>query len=187
MYSAAGPQLARKSENRKKEQKKHCELLKIRETAVIGAWRNYWARPCFQPAAIVPLWNVSTDLPLLTILMSSFIGLVTYWLSSFQPSDVHPTLLIIFFRIFVKMSLDQTFLFSAATMYSFFFSDTFCTHKSWVFQFLSKSKLATILIDVTGSRQRYMQLRFRTPSVRNFFHKRQFSLPWQKIYKFPFN
>ena len=53
----------------------------------------------------------------------------------------------------------------------------FCTHKSWVFQFLSKSKLATILIDVTGSWQRYMQLRFRTPSVRNFFHKRQFSLP----------
>ena len=62
------------------------------------------------------LWNVSTDLSFLTILMSSFIGLVTYWLSSFQPSDVHPTLLIVFFRIFVKISLDQTFLFSAATM-----------------------------------------------------------------------
>ena len=37
MYSAAGRQLARKSENRKKEQNKHCVLLKIRETAVIEA------------------------------------------------------------------------------------------------------------------------------------------------------
>ena len=141
-------------------------------------------------------WNVSTDQePLwllhrfihfnhLNVLICWSCHLLAFFLSTLRCTS---HLIPIFSRIFVKMSLDQTFLFSAATMWSFFFSDTFCSHKSWVFQSLSKSKLATILIDVTGSRRRYMQLRFRTPSVRNFFHKRQFSLPWQKIYKFPFN